>query len=51
MNKKHLKLAAIAFVVWYVVSRPEGAANLVNSAIGGLGGAAESFSQFVSAMA
>ncbi|MEV4256417.1 hypothetical protein AB0J52_24925 [Spirillospora sp. NPDC049652] len=50
MNKKHLKLAAIAFVVWYVVSRPEGAANLVNSALGGLGSAAESFSQFVSAI-
>ncbi|MEU5879311.1 hypothetical protein [Spirillospora sp. NPDC047279] len=50
MNKKHLKIAAIAFVAWYVISRPEGAANLVNSALGGLGNAAESLSQFVSAI-
>ncbi|MBW8482492.1 hypothetical protein [Actinomadura parmotrematis] len=50
MNKKHMKLGAMAFVAWYVISRPEGAANLVNSALGGLGGAAESLSQFVSAI-
>ncbi|WP_157431595.1 hypothetical protein [Actinomadura hibisca] len=50
MNKKHMKLAAIAFAAWYVISRPEGAANLVNSGLGGLGGAAESMSQFVSAI-
>ncbi|MQY07801.1 hypothetical protein [Actinomadura macrotermitis] len=50
MNKKHLKLGAIAFVVWYVISRPEGAASLVNSGLGGLGTAAESMSQFVSAI-
>ncbi|GAA2416285.1 hypothetical protein GCM10010191_28350 [Actinomadura vinacea] len=50
MNKKHVKLAAIAFAVWYVISRPEGAASLVNSTLGGLGGAAESMSQFVSAI-
>lgn len=50
MNKKHLKLAAIAFVAWYVISRPDGAANLVQSAMGGLSHAAESLSQFVSAI-
>nr|BFE28709.1 hypothetical protein GCM10010200_009600 [Actinomadura rugatobispora] len=50
VNKKHLKIIAIAFAVWYVITRPEGAANLVNSTLGGLGGAAESMSQFVSAI-
>ena len=50
MNKKYLKMAAIAFAVWYVISRPEGAAQLVNSTLSGLGGAAESMSQFVSAI-
>ncbi|WP_169806825.1 hypothetical protein [Actinomadura macra] len=50
MNKKHLKVASLAFVVWYVISRPEGAASLVNNALGGLGNAAESLSQFMSAI-
>ncbi|GLZ04684.1 hypothetical protein Acsp03_21500 [Actinomadura sp. NBRC 104412] len=50
MNKKHLKITAIAFAVWYVVTRPEAAAALVNSTLGGLGGAAESMSRFVSAI-
>jgi len=36
VNKKHLKIAGIAFGVWYVISRPEGAARLVNNALGGL---------------
>jgi hypothetical protein len=45
-----MKIAGIAFAVWYVITRPEGAANLVNSTLGGLGGAAESMSQFVSAI-
>ncbi len=50
VNKKHLKIAAIAFAVWYVITRPEKAAALVGSALGGLGGAAESMSRFVSAL-
>ncbi|MGP4023326.1 hypothetical protein [Actinomadura sp. 3N407] len=50
MNKKHMKIAAIAFVAWYVISRPEGAASLVNNALSGLGTAAESLSQFMSAI-
>ncbi|QXJ20497.1 hypothetical protein AGRA3207_001221 [Actinomadura graeca] len=49
MNKKHLKVASLAFVAWYVISRPEGAATLVHSALGGLGSAAESLSEFMSA--
>ena len=50
MNKKYLKVGSLAFIAWYVISRPEAAANLVNSALGGLGGAAESLSQFMSAI-
>ncbi|WP_165495456.1 hypothetical protein [Actinomadura roseirufa] len=50
MNKKHLKVASIAFVAWYVISRPEGAAGLVHNALSGLGTAAESLSQFMSAI-
>ncbi|QKW37467.1 hypothetical protein HUT06_28520 [Actinomadura sp. NAK00032] len=50
MNKKHMKIAAIAFVAWYVISRPEGAALMVNNALSGLGSAAESLSQFMSAI-
>lgn len=50
MNKKWLKIGAIAFIAWYVISRPDGAATLVHSAIGGLSSAAESLSQFVSAI-
>lgn len=50
MNKKHLKVASIAFVAWYVISRPAGAAHLVNNALSGLGTAAESLSQFMSAI-
>ncbi|MFB4309031.1 hypothetical protein [Actinomadura sp. GTD37] len=50
MNKKHMKIATIAFLAWYVISRPEGAASLVNNALSGLGSAAESLSQFMSAI-
>jgi hypothetical protein len=50
VNKKQLKVASIAFVAWYVISRPEGAASLVNNALSGLGTAAESLSQFMSAI-
>ncbi|WUI02265.1 hypothetical protein OHR68_10800 [Spirillospora sp. NBC_00431] len=50
MNKKHMKIAAIAFTAWYVISKPEGAANLVNNALSGLGTCAESLSQFMGAI-
>jgi hypothetical protein len=50
VNKKYMKVAAIAFVAWYVISRPQGAAHLVNNALSGLGNAAESLSQFMSAI-
>jgi hypothetical protein len=48
VNKKHLKIVGIAFAAWYVITRPEMAANLVHQTLGGLGGAAESVSVFVS---
>ncbi|GAA4097105.1 hypothetical protein GCM10022214_71330 [Actinomadura miaoliensis] len=50
VNKKWFKMAGLAFVIWYIVSRPEAAAGLVNQSLGGLGSAAESFSTFVSAI-
>jgi hypothetical protein len=50
VNKKHLKLVGIAFAAWYIITRPEGAANLVHQTLGGLGMAAESMSTFVSAV-
>lgn len=43
-------MVAITFAVWYIITRPEGAAALVNSTLGGLGGAAESMSRFVNAL-
>jgi hypothetical protein len=50
VNRKYMKLAAAAFVIWYVVSSPEGAARLVHSVMEGLGQVAESLSKFVSAI-
>ncbi|WP_199485344.1 hypothetical protein [Actinomadura craniellae] len=50
MNKKYVKIAALAFAAWYIISRPEGAADLVSAAVGGLNHAAESVSQFMSAI-
>lgn len=50
MNKKWVKLTALAFAAWYVITRPDGAADLVSNAMGGLGHAAESLSTFVSAI-
>jgi hypothetical protein len=50
VNKKYLKMATIAFIAWYVISRPDGAASLVNSGLGGLGNAADSLAQFMSAI-
>ncbi|GAA2140859.1 MULTISPECIES: hypothetical protein [Actinomadura] len=50
MNKKHLKVGSLAFVAWYVISKPEGAAGLVNNALSGLGNAAVSVSHFMNAI-
>lgn len=50
MNRKYLKLAALAFVIWYVITRPNDAAAVVNNVVDALAGAADSLSQFVSAL-
>ena len=45
--KKYAKWGAIAFVLWYVLNRPAGAATMIHGALGGLSDAAGSLSQFV----
>jgi hypothetical protein len=45
--KKYLGWAAIAFVLFYLITQPGGAATVVHSAIHGLGVAANSLSSFV----
>ncbi|GAA2727202.1 hypothetical protein [Actinocorallia aurantiaca] len=47
MLKKWLKWGAVAFVVWYIVKRPDGAALVVQGTLNGLGGAADSISTFM----
>ncbi|MCD0448583.1 hypothetical protein LO762_05150 [Actinocorallia sp. API 0066] len=47
MIKKYLKWGSIAFVVWYIVNRPDGAAGVVQGTLNGLGGAADSLSTFM----
>ena len=48
--KKNLRYVAIAFVIFYLLSNPRGAAALVESAFRGLIHAAEQLSIFVSAL-
>lgn len=45
--KKYLQWAAIAFVVFYLLSQPAGAARSVNKVLDGLSGAGESLAIFV----
>lgn len=45
--KKVLSWAAIAFVIFYLLSSPGAAANVVQTVAGGLGDAANSLSTFV----
>jgi hypothetical protein len=44
---RYLRLALIAFVIFYLFHSPHGAAHLVNRAIGGLNHAGTSLSAFV----
>jgi hypothetical protein len=46
--KKYAKWGAIAFVLWYVITQPTGAASMIHGALGGLSNAAGSLSVFVS---
>ena len=48
MLKKILTWAGIAFVVYYMVTAPEGAANVVSGGVDWLKTAANSLGQFVS---
>ncbi|HEY7486624.1 MAG TPA: hypothetical protein VH912_19335 [Streptosporangiaceae bacterium] len=51
MAKKYAMYAGVAFVLFYVVKSPEGAAQVVHSAAGGLASAADSLARFVNALA
>ncbi|GGU95694.1 hypothetical protein ACFHW2_15365 [Actinomadura sp. LOL_016] len=48
--KKYLTWAAVAFVAFYVVTQPDGAARSVESAAGGLADAAGSVITFMNAV-
>ncbi len=48
--KKYLGWAAIAFVVFFLVTNPTSAATIVHSAIHGLGTVAHGLSTFVSGL-
>lgn len=48
--KKNLRYVAIAFVIFFVINNPTGAAALVERAIGGLAYAAQQLATFVSAL-
>lgn len=49
--KKYITWVAVAFVAFYVFSKPEGAAQSVNRAADGLASAADRLAQFVNALA
>lgn len=44
---KYLRLAGIAFVIFYLLSQPEGAARTVNKVLDGIFGAGDSLAIFV----
>ena len=50
MLKKVLTWLAVAFVVFYIIQRPEDAAGIVRSAGAALGDAADSLSAFVGSL-
>lgn len=49
--KKYATLAAVAFVMFYLVSRPDEAAQTVNTAAAGFASAAGSLARFVNELA
>ncbi|WP_169809323.1 hypothetical protein [Actinomadura chibensis] len=49
--KKYITWVAVAFVAFYVISQPDGAARSVESAANGLASAADSLATFVNAIA
>lgn len=48
--KKYLTWAIVAFVIFYLINSPEGAASFVRGAVGGVASAADSLSRFVNAL-
>jgi hypothetical protein len=48
--KKWLTWAVIAFVIFYLLNSPNGAAHVVHNALGGLVSAGNSLSRFVNAL-
>jgi hypothetical protein len=48
--KKYLGWAAIAFIVFFLLTNPTSAATIVHNAIHGLGSAAHSLSTFVTSL-
>ncbi|MEV4673236.1 MULTISPECIES: hypothetical protein [Actinomadura] len=49
--KKYMTWAAVAFVAFYVIQQPDGAAQTVETAANGLASAAGSLATFVNALA
>lgn len=49
--KKYITWAAAAFVAFYVIKQPDGAAQSVESAANGIASAADSLAAFVNALA
>ncbi|MEW2354816.1 hypothetical protein [Spirillospora sp. NPDC029432] len=50
MNKKNLQRVAIVFVIFYLLTSPRDAANVVNNAISQLGEAGNALAAFVNAL-
>lgn len=48
--KKYLTWALIAFVIFYLLNSPTGAAHVVHNALGSLASAGNSLSRFVNAL-
>jgi hypothetical protein len=47
LSQKNMKLIALAFVIFYLLSQPANAANVVNNAFSALGDAGDSLATFV----
>lgn len=50
MTRHWLKIGLLVFAGFYLLSQPEGAAGLVESAIGAVVGAGDSLARFVNAL-
>jgi hypothetical protein len=50
MNNKHVKRVGIAFIIFYLLTPPRDAANVVNNAFDQLGNAGNQLASFVNAL-